>query len=465
MEEVKKSDPFSVADAELWAVLEHDILPHLISQSRKSHLRIQIWVAECATGIVPYMLVLLLARLLGPALTHIHPRIFATDHNEADLAYARRGIIKQDALWPQTASEVPSLCEPVGSGYRLPLTLRKLLVFGRHDLWHDPVFSQLDLILCGFCLHAHSMERQERFLSQVRASHSKGGYLVCSRQDTSIMAHFPYTPLSEGLPIYQPLKITKPSKTRLFAEHRQADQKEVIVEAMHDLLQAAPIKLSGPGEGLSAQPGASAPVHSASDVLVQLAPMGIVVLDHHYQILSCNRAAHKLLLLLTREDVSLDFFHATPGLPYQAVRTAIDTVMREGTSHTLAEVELMLTEGGNGRVLRIEIYSIPTEAGSPSQVVLYLQDVTMQTAQKKVQLQQAQFLQDLSITSVQLQKKYNDLERAYQRLHQVSHHLLIDYQELAEQLEEMQEAWTALELEVEELRVETAVLTEQEDQS
>jgi len=461
MEEVTRSNLFLEEDAEIWAKLEQDILPHLISQSHKNHRQIRIWIAECATGTVPILLVLLLTRLLGPLLTQFHLQIFATNHREDDLAHARRGIFKPDALPPQIASEVPSLCELIEDDYCLPPTLRKLLVFGRHDLWHDPIFAHLDLILCGFCLHAYSIERQEHFLSQARVSLSCGGYLVCSRQDTAVVARFPYISASEGLPIYQPLRTARPLKTGAFERYGQTDQKASIAETLHDLLQVAPIKVPSLVEDSSEQQRAS--TQSTSDVLVQLAPMGIAVLDHHYQILWCNRAAHKLLLLLAHQELPLDFFHATPGLPYQAVRTAIDTVIREGMSQTLAEVELALIEGGNGRILRFEIYALPSEAGSPSQVALYLQDVTLQIVQKKAHLQQVQVVQNLATSNMHLQKEFSDLECSYTHLYEVSSQLLTSYQGLETQLKEMQESYNALEQEVEELRAEIAILAERED--
>lgn len=70
----------------------------------------------------------------------------------------------------------------------------------------------------------------------------------------------------------------------------------------------------------------------ALDVLLRLTPIGIIVIDHRYQILFFNRAAHKLLTLQIQEERQPDFFHVIAGLPYQEVRAAIDTVVREGTS-------------------------------------------------------------------------------------------------------------------------------------
>ena len=140
---------------------------------------------------------------------------------------------------------------------------------------------------------------------------------------------------------------------------------------------------------------------------------------------------------------------------------AIDTVIREGTSQILEEVELIVSAGGNGRVLSLEIYSMPTEIGTPARLALYFQDVTMQTVQKKIQQQQMQMIQELSTANAHLVRKYSDLERADERLREGSNSLLSEYQSLATQLKAMQEARRLLDQQVEQLLEEITLLTEQ----
>ncbi|HEV2659136.1 MAG TPA: CheR family methyltransferase, partial [Ktedonobacteraceae bacterium] len=385
MEEVKNIGSFSPLDAETFAALEQEILPQLITRARLDHQPLRVWVVGGVIGELATIIMLLLARLLGSALPNFRIQIFATDRNETHLARAYSGIFVENIFSQFQASEIARFCEPVENGYRLRPPLRKLLVFGRHDVWHDPFFARLDLIVCGFSLLDHPLERQQQFLAQAGAALTRSGHIVFSRQDCAALAHFPYRAVKEGIPIYKYAPVEEEPDPSLFAEEPVDTQKssDLVIASMHHLLQMPPEDADALEERMSGNSRSRACAPVALDVLLRLAPMGIVVIDHHYQILSFNRAAHKLLTLQIQEKRQPDFFHVIAGLPYQEVRTAIDTVIREGTSQTLEEVELIVSAGGNGRVLSLEIYSMPTEIGTPSQLVLYFQDVTMQTMQKK----------------------------------------------------------------------------------
>ena len=466
IEEEKRIGPFPFLDAETFATLEQEILPQLITQARLNRQTLRVWVIECATKEVPIMIMLLLARLLGHTLPNFHIQIFATDRDEARLASAHRGIFERNNLSSLQASEIARFCEPVGSGYRLCPSLRKMVIFGKHDLWHDPFLAQMNLIMCGFSLLDHPLERQQRFLSQIGKSLTPSGHIVFSWQDSAILTHFPYQPVRDGIPIYQYAPAGEEPDPPMFAPEYVGAQKnpDLVVATMHRLLHIPPKDADAPGEKMPENQGSSTSALVALDVLLRLAPIGIMVIDHRYQILSFNRAAHKLLTLLIHEGWQPDFFHAIAGLPYQKVRMAIDTVMREGTSQTLEEVELTVSTGGNGRVLSLEICLMPTEVGTFPRLVLYLQEITMQTAQKKIQFKQAQTIQELFTVNAHLIRKYSDLERNDELLREVSSDLLIEYQYLTAQLESTQEARRLLDQHVEQLLEEILVLTEQEDE-
>ncbi len=467
LEEEKRIGHFPFLDAETFTALEQEVIPQLITQARLDHQTLRVWVAKCANGEVLTMITLLLAHLLGNMLPNFRIQIFATDRDETRLAYAHRGIFERNSILPSQALEVARFCEPVGSQYRLCPSLRKLAIFGKHDLWHDPFFAHLDLIICGFSLLDHPIEHQQQFLSQVSKALTQSGHIVFSRQDCTVLAHFPYQPLREGVPIYQYAPAREEPKLPMFArEHVGVQQNpDHVIDIMSRLLHTPPVDIDAPGERISESLGSLSPtsIPVTLDVLLRLAPIGIVVIDHCYQILFFNRAAHKLLTPLIHEGKYLDFFHAIAGLPYTQVRTAIDTVMREGTSQTLEEIELTISAGGNGRVLAMEICLIPTEIGTSSRLVLYLQDVTIQTAQKKIWLQQAQTIKEVFTTNAHLIQKYSNLERTDDHLREVSSNLLTNYQYLATQLESMQEICNLHDQEVEQLLEEITVLTEDRD--
>ena len=462
MEEAKRSNLIPSLDIETICVLEQEILPQLISRARLSDRVMRLWLVEWNMPELPMLVCLLLARLLGQALSHFRLSIFVTVQNEERVSQAYRNNCSREALAHFSDEELERFCEPAGDGYCLSPALRNLLIFGRHNPFHDPFFARLDLIICGLFLHTLSIERQQQFLIGISASLNRSGFFVCQRADAALLARFPFVPFREGLPLYQLANRSQPPERHpLLEEKQQSESDEPAAQKLLRLLQMP----RNAGETVFKRPTSPSPSQAEGlvprDILLRLAPVGIVVLNHCYQLLTLNRAAHKLLTPLIREESHCDFFHAISGLPYQEVRTAIDTVMREGISQSLPEVELSVSDGGNGRVLSFEICAMPTEIGYPPQVILYIWDVTMQTVHQKIQLQQALTIQELGTANTDLKKQYGDLEHAHEHLQEVSHQLLLDYECLTHQFEEAQESLRQLDRQVEQLVEEITLLTEQ----
>jgi len=74
-----------------WAVLEHEVLPHLFKSFGK---QLKIWSAACSTGDEPYSLVMLLAKFLP--LDKI--KILATDIDRLVIEKAKIGIYHYKSL-------------------------------------------------------------------------------------------------------------------------------------------------------------------------------------------------------------------------------------------------------------------------------------------------------------------------------------------------------------------------------
>lgn len=437
-------------------LLKEDILPPLISQARRTDKLLRMWVLEDSSMQIGPLITLLLASLLGQDLSSFRLKIFVTYQDEEALERARQCAVGSSILASLAFSNLSPGDEPATNQESLTASLRPLLIFGKHDCWHDPFFARLDLIVCGFSLQHHSLERRLRFLAQMQTSLRPGGYVCLSEPDEISLRALGYHRIAAALPLYRYDREPTPTRVVIEAEAHSHPAEGEAAERLRRLLATTPGASSLPEEqGLELDRAARSSMSLTLDGLLRLAPMGMVVIDHHFQILSFNRAAYKLLGLQLHEEHASDFFHATRGLPYHEVRTAIETVLREGTGQTLPQVELSAGNGGNGRILSITICSLPTEIGIQSNVVLYILDVTEQIVQQHLQHRQA-------LEHAQLTQQYQELSRTCERLHENSTHLLLDYQRLALQHERTQESHRHLEQQVEQLQEEITVLMEEQ---
>ena len=122
-----------------WRVLEEQVLPELLRRTGA----ISAWSAGCSHGSEPFSL----AALLNERSPGLH-RILATDldHEALDHAKAATFLPTQlEAMPRQSLREQFEACE---GGYRPNSVLRRMVVFGRHNLLEAPPQQGFDLILC-----------------------------------------------------------------------------------------------------------------------------------------------------------------------------------------------------------------------------------------------------------------------------------------------------------------------------
>src|SRR4029079_10380631 len=99
------------------------------------------------------------------------------------------------------------------------------------------------------------------------------------------------------------------------------------------------------------EPMALAELRKFNELVLRAMPVGLVVIDRNYRMVTTNPTARRLLQL--REHAGDDFLHAARGLPYNEMRSTIDAAFRERVPTTLPEVHL--TAGSEHRHIHINV--------------------------------------------------------------------------------------------------------------
>ncbi len=128
-------------DSKQFETLQKLVLPDRLAESR----RLNIWSAACSCGQEPYTIAIILEELAPQA----HHRILATDIDESALKQARDG-------GPYTAADVRNVAPAYLSryftkntaGYWVIDSLKKKVIFQRHNMLHDLFENNFDLIIC-----------------------------------------------------------------------------------------------------------------------------------------------------------------------------------------------------------------------------------------------------------------------------------------------------------------------------
>jgi two-component system CheB/CheR fusion protein len=415
-------------DPALFARLGEVVLPELIEDAAADGRELRLWSAGCATGEEAYSLALLVAELLAARRDPPVVRIFATDVDQSALAFARLGVYPMTAL----ANVPPDLIahhfiEHNGT-YEARKEMRSLLVFGHHDLAQRPPFPNTDLIVCRNVLIYFTPALQRRALDIFAYSLRHGGYLVLGKSETALPMGNALSVVDRTLRIYQrQAQGTQP--------HLPLARMPVTVEAiarpkkLHSRSPAAPESAWQQPRGESRN---TMEVGARAEELLRRLPIGIVVIDRDYDIVTLNGVARELLGVHGLA-IGQDLIHLAQRVPSSALRSAIDTVVREGTPQRLPEIITVETATGDPRHLAISCHPdrrMPdTSVGT---VLIVVEDVT---------------------TLVLTRHEGDAAEVRAKRLAEANQQLLTANRELADALERMREQAEDLRLSTEAAQV------------
>ncbi|MEZ4682698.1 MAG: CheR family methyltransferase [Caldilineaceae bacterium] len=149
-------------DSDAYEMLERDCIPQLFAEKTASD-DVRVWVVGCATGQEAYSVAMQLveyAAQVGGEPPRL--QVFATDLDEAAIAFARRGIYPKAIAEEIAPARLERFFSLEGDSYRVKPEIREHVLFAIHDLLKDPPFSRLDLSTCRNVLIYFSREAQAR---------------------------------------------------------------------------------------------------------------------------------------------------------------------------------------------------------------------------------------------------------------------------------------------------------------
>ena len=425
-------------DPEAFAYLKSEILPKLIARARDRDRTLRIWTAGCATGEEPYSLAMLLVDLLGAELPEWSIKIFATDLDEAAINFARRGLYSENMLKGIPKAYLDRFFEHIDHGYRISKTLRQMVIFGQQDLSRSAPFPRIDLVLCRNVLIYFTPELQDYVLNQFAFSLSSNGYLFLGKAEAVRPKQSFYELVNKQWKVYRCIGNVPPSTRRLTLPdmHTPRSEERAMNRSLPGTMGKQPVtQESSPPSMEIGQ------LRRFNELLLRFLPIGVVIINRTYHILTANGAARRLLGLRDAA-IEQDFLHAVRGVPYYEVRAAIDNLFRDRNAVNLPEIELDVSAGGNGRYINLSLSLMQLEAGSPDLVAISVTDVTQQVQVRRqletTQAEQKQLMNELGTTNKRLSDANKELMDANEELQVANEELVLTHEELQASIEEFE---------------------------
>ncbi len=342
-------------DQSLFTLLREHVIPDLIMRARTEGKAIRIWSAGCATGEEPYSIAMLLAEALGTEALQFTIRIFATDVDAEAIAFARRGRYPAASFANMPDDLRARYFTPTEHSYEVGKSIRNMVIFGEHDLGQRAPFPHMDMVVCRNVLIYFTTELQKHTLQLFAFSLRNDGYLVLGNAETAGALSAYFSLVHPQFRVYRRLgnRVAPPPLPSNLERDRKSYQ------------TLPPDTLTVSSGGLRAAPGdeqaASSLKTSSEQILAReigqtmytsrerfadqilSLPVGVVVIDHNYDVQTINNTAYTLLDI-HRPAIGKDLLHLATRVPTKPLRAAIDAVFQVGESATSADAVTITTE-------------------------------------------------------------------------------------------------------------------------
>jgi two-component system, chemotaxis family, CheB/CheR fusion protein len=391
-------------DPSAWECIREEALPQII-ESKEPDEPIRVWCAGTSSGEEAYTLAILLAEALGEEAFRTRAKIYATDVDEEALTQARQAGYSAKDLATIPPPLVEKYFEQHNHRCVFRKDLRRVVIFGRHDLVQDAPISRVDLLTCRNTLMYFNAETQSRILTRFHFALNDGGFLFLGRAELLFTHSQLFTPVDLRRRIFTKVGTSSPrERFHAMATYNRG-------EAATQLAQHVRFREAA----LEGSPAA----HLAVDL------NGFVALANERA-----RALFGLALRdLGRPLQDLELSYRITGL-----RAGIEQAQSERRPVSLTEVEWP-TSAGDVRYLDLQIAPLLDANGTLLGVSITFTDAT---AHRRLQEEVERAHQELETAYEELQSTNEELETTNEELQSTVEELETTNEELQSTNEELE---------------------------
>jgi two-component system CheB/CheR fusion protein len=265
-------------DTAAWDFLAANVIPSLMAEKRPTD-SFRVWSAGCASGEEAYTLAMMLAEAFGIEYFRQRVKIYATDVDEEALLQARQASYSARDVQAIPADLRDRYFEKVSNRFGFRPDLRRVVIFGRHDLVQDAPISHLDLLVCRNTLMYFNAETQARILARFHFAMHDTGVLFLGKAEMLLTRANLFAPLNLKHRLFT--KVPRPSLRDRLLVVAQAGNMELGNHLMSHI--------------------------RVRDAAADAAPVAQVVLDMQGNVVLINHAA-RLAFGLVLQDVGRPFY-------------------------------------------------------------------------------------------------------------------------------------------------------------
>jgi len=163
-------------DKEAFDILAAQVIPKLLEQKLLVDI-LKIWVIGCATGEEAYSLAILVKEHMTAIKKDLEVKIFASDIDQDALNKASKGCYPLSISKQVSETRLKNFFTKVDNQYKVNESIRKMIIFAKHDIIHQPPYGKIDLISCRNLMIYFNATLQKKIFTTINYCLNPTGYL------------------------------------------------------------------------------------------------------------------------------------------------------------------------------------------------------------------------------------------------------------------------------------------------
>ena len=420
-------------DAPFFEKIKYNAIYKIVERTNETD-PIRVWSAGCSTGEEAYSIAILFQEVLDELQVKRDIKIFATDVDRRAIEQASKGIYSENIIDDVTPDRLSHFFIKQNDQYIISKPIRRMIVFAPHNMFSDPPFGKLDMIICRNVMIYFQPVLRRGLFAIFHSALKNNGYLFLGKSETA----------SEYANLFKP--VCGPEKIYL---HKGEGKVEDLTPPTFNIPNIKAISLNS-SYSLNGQNEDRSQEIAYTKFLETFLPAS-VVLDQNDSIIHFF-GNYNDYFTLAPGKATLNFFSMLNKDLSLAASTALSRCRNEKEPITYTDIVVDCPSGR--KVVDLQVQPIPAEHGEKSTLtaVLFYENrhpETDGTIEKyDIDATAARRIADLEH---EFQVSQNDLRSTIQRLETVNGELQAANEELLTANEELQSSTEELQSVNEEL--------------
>lgn len=171
-------------DAPLFEKLKYSVVYKILERTPEDET-IRVWCAGCSTGEEAYSVAILFAEAMEELQITRSIKIFATDVDTRAIEKAGKGIFGESILEDVSVERLSRFFIRKNDTYQITKEIRRMIIFAPHNIFSDPPFGRLDLIICRNVMIYFQPILRRGLFAIFHTALKNGGYLFLGKSESA----------------------------------------------------------------------------------------------------------------------------------------------------------------------------------------------------------------------------------------------------------------------------------------